>query len=139
MQASAGLASLPVSAITPAQAKIEQSVASRGRPGPAAADASPSKREGVGGLRIPIEGGRTAPGIKLVRGHISRKSSPGAACSRSSTGRSQWSLPTRARRMAMLVLLRALAEAGATPASRSRIEIEPDGGEPDEWDEILNG
>ena len=41
--------------------------------------------------------------------------------------------------MAMLVLLRALAEAGATPASRSRIEIEPDGGEPDEWDEILNG
>ncbi len=39
--------------------------------------------------------------------------------------------------MAMLVFLRALAEAGMTPASRSRIEIEPDSAEPDEWDEIL--
>ncbi len=37
----------------------------------------------------------------------------------------------------MLVMIRAAAELGFTPASQSRIEVELDSAEPDEWVEIL--
>ena len=44
----------------------------------------------------------------------------------------------RIRRNAALVMLKAASELGFTPASRSRIEIQPEPGGGDEWDEILN-
>ena len=43
----------------------------------------------------------------------------------------------RVRRLAMLVMLRAAAELGSTPASRSRIDLEPGAAPDDGWDEIL--
>ena len=43
----------------------------------------------------------------------------------------------RIRRMAMLTMLRAAAELGFTPASRSRIELMPDATPDDEWDAIF--
>ena len=45
----------------------------------------------------------------------------------------------RIQRNAMLVALKAAAELGFMPASRSKIELQPDAAADDDWDEILDG